>query len=533
MVLISKIVMKFRNSIRGIRLLLECLRIEEQEAAFVRHNKKIWRNFVSENGNGEILVESYRIAASAIAFSYVANVLAKIHNAKIKVYAPKPKSFEVKIHLWNHHRRYKSFNAVPFYYDLSQSQLLEVERLFAEIYPGLRIKKDVEDLKVEGLWIGDLLYDSHLMRYRVPTVEIQDKRFHSSLRKALGYYIYWRDYFDSHNVKSVIVSHCVYLRNAIILRLAIQRGIPAYQVNAYSLYCLTTEHLWAYNDFLSYPEWFKRLSPQEQQIGLKLAKERIERRFAGEAGVDMAYSTKSAFVRNNNKRVIRESPRIKVLIATHCFFDAPHPFGVNLFPDLHEWLTFLGKISERTDYDWYVKTHPDFLPGNTEALKSVICNYPKITLIPKETSHLQIVEDGIDFVLTVYGTVGFEYAALGVTVINASLCNQHIGYHFNIHPRSIEEYESILLNLKAQKLDIDINEVYEYYYMHHLYDKGSSWLIDDFINRIGGYTKQRDPTVYKLFLDDFTIQRHEKTLRSLMNFIESEDFCFRKKHYSS
>jgi len=530
----NRFVLKFKNLIRIVSRLLKTLKLDKWEASFICHSKKIWRNFTPDKGDGEILVESYDIAASIIAFGYFANVLAKKHNAIIKVYAEKPTGLESKIYRWNNDKKYKSFNAVPFYCELSKSQLLEVENLFSKIYPRLKTKKDVEDLKVEGLWIGDLLYDSYLMRYRVPTVEIQDKCFHSSLRKALGYYIYWRDYFDSHNVKAVIASHCVYSRNAIILRIAVQRGIPAHQVNAFSLYRLTPERLWAYNDFLSYPKWFKSLSPQEQQMGLKLAKEKIGRRFAGEVGVDRLYFTKSAFVRNNNnKRVIRESPRIKVLIAVHCFFDAPHPFGVNLFPDLYEWLTFLGKISERTDYDWYAKTHPDFLPGNTEALESIICDYPKITLIPKETSHLQIVEEGIDFVLTVYGTVGFEYAALGVTVINASLCNPHIGYNFNIHPRTVEEYENILLNLKGQKLDIDINEVYEYYYMNNIYDKGANWLIDDFISRIGGYNKQRDPIIYKLFLENFTVQRHEKTLRSLMSFIESEDFCFRKKHYSS
>jgi hypothetical protein len=523
--------LKFKGPFRRILRLLKCFRLDKWEASFIRHNKKIWPNFIPDRGDGEILVESYYVAASIIAFSYFANALAKKYSARIKVYSKKPTSLEAKIYKWNNDKKYKSFNAVPFCCDPSKPQLLEVENLFGKIYPRLKTKKDVEDLKVEGIWIGDLLYDSHLMRHRVPTVEIQDKRFRNSLREALGYYIYWRDYFDSHNVKAVIASHCVYARS-IILRIAVQRGIPAYQVNALSLYRLTPQRLWAYNNFLSYPEWFKSLSPQEQQIGLKLAKERIERRFTGEVGVDMTYSTKSAFVRNSNKRVIQESPRIKVLIATHCFFDAPHPYGVHLFPDLHEWLTFLGKISERTDYDWYVKTHPDFLPGNTEALENVICNYPKITLLPKETSHLQIVEEGIDFVLTVYGTVGFEYAALGVTVINASLCNPHIGYNFNIHPKTIEEYENILLNLKGQKLDIDINEVYEYYYMNCIYDKGANWLVDDFINRIGGVTKQGEPTSYRVFFDDFSMQKHENILQTLRNFIESEDFCFRKKHYS-
>jgi hypothetical protein len=81
-------------------------------------------------------------------------------------------------------------------------------------------------------------------------------------------------------------------------------------------------------------------------------------------------------------------------------------------------------------------------------------------LIPSETSHLQLKEEGINFGLTVYGTIGFEYAALGIPVINASLCNPRIRYHFNIHPRTIDEYRIILLNLPDQKLDIDIEEVY-------------------------------------------------------------------------
>ena len=146
----------------------------------------------------------------------------------------------------------------------------------------------------------------------------------------------------------------------------------------------------------------------------------------------------------------------------HCFFDAPHPFGINFFPDFYEWVIFLGRISEKTDYDWYIKTHPYFLPENDEVLEEIVRKYPKFTLLPKETSHLQIIEDGIDFVLTVYGTIGSEYAALGIPAINASMCNQHIAYNFNIHPKTIQEYEDILMNLTDQKLDIDINKVYEY-----------------------------------------------------------------------
>jgi hypothetical protein len=256
---------------------------------------------------------------------------------------------------------------------------------------------------------------------------------------------------------------------------------------------------------------------------------------AGEVGVDMYYSSQSAFVRKENKRVLRESSRIKILIAVHCFFDAPHPYGKNLFPDLYEWMTFLGKMSEKTDYDWYLKTHPDYLPANTPILEQFLNKYPKFTKIDHRTSHLQLVDDGLDFVLTVYGTVGFEYAVLGVPVINASTCNPHIRYNFNIHPRTVEEYENILLNLRNQKLDIDVNQVYEYYFMRFI-NNTDNWLFESyngFLEKIGGYKKQIGSISFKEFLEQYSQKKHYRMLQALDRFVESKDFCFQKKHFSS
>jgi hypothetical protein len=519
--------MNLKELVQKVSRKYDRLVTESQEASFIWHNKKVWADFQSDEKQGEILLEASKTASSIISFSYLANLLAKKHGAKIKAYVVKDKKTKTTI--------YESFNAEVFYFSLSGSQVLEVEKLFNEIYPNIKTKRDVEDLKVKGVWIGDLLYDSHLRDWLVPTVDIKDWRFQKSLKGALGYYIYWRDYLDLHNVKAVIVSHCVYYQYAVVLRLAIQSGIPGYQINATHAHRLNNENLRAYTEFFDFPARFRKLTSQEQRAGLEEAKRRIERRLAGEVGVDMHYSSQSAFVRKENKRVLRESPRIKVLIAVHCFFDAPHPYGKNLFPDLYEWMTFLGQISEKTDYDWYLKTHPDYLPENTPILEQFLNKYRKLTKIDHQTSHLRLADDGLDFVLTVYGTVGFEYAVLGVPVINASTCNPHIGYKFNIHPRTVDEYEKILLNLHNQKLDIDVNQVYEYYYMRFI-NNTDNWLFgrySDFLKEIGGYKKQVGSISYKKFLEQFSPQKHLQILRSLDKFVESKGYCFQKEHLAS
>lgn len=527
---------EFKEIVNKAKIILREIWLDEREESFIKHNRKIWNNFAPKQTEGEILLESNNMSSSIIAYSYLANLLARKHQAKIVSYLSGKRYFLRNIEKRKVKKIYQSFNAVDFVYNhLSPSQLKDVDELLIKINPNLRTKKDVEDLSVDGVWFGDLLYDSHCMNYKVPTISLEDRRFQESLRTALNSYVFWRDYFNTHVVRAVIVSHTVYIHSGVISRLAIRRGIPVYQINATHLHYMTVKNLWAYNEFFYYPEQFQELPEEERQRGLQSAKERIQKRLSGEVGVDMHYSKKSAYGRINSGRVLKESNRIKILVATHCFFDNPHPYGVNLFPDFYEWLYFLGEISKITDYDWYIKTHPDFLPGNIPIIEDFIRKYPKFTMIDPETSHLQLKSEGIDFGLSVYGTIGFEYAALGIPVVNASTCNPRIRYNFNFHPETIEEYKQILLDLPNRKLEINIDSVYEYYFMAFIHNV-NDWLFkdyEDFIREIGGYHRQFESISYEKFLERFSTIRHGQILASLRKYIESGEYNLRRKFLDS
>ena len=89
----------------------------------------------------------------------------------------------------------------------------------------------------------------------------------------------------------------------------------------------------------------------------------------------MPYQEKSAFhnqkinksiLSNNNKK------NINILILTHCFFDNPHSLGKMNYEDFYEWLNFLKQISKKTQHEWYIKPHRDYLPGTLEAIKKLL-----------------------------------------------------------------------------------------------------------------------------------------------------------------
>ena len=240
----------------------------------------------------------------------------------------------------------------------------------------------------------------------------------------------------------------------------------------------------------------------------------------------MAYSQKSAFNQSSNKAVLRKTNNLKVLISPHCFFDSVHAYGNNLFTDFYEWLKTLGKLSNNTSYDWYIKTHPDINNYSSNVIDDFIKQYPKIILLNKDTSHLQIVKEGIDCVLTVYGTVGFEYAMLGVKVINASLNNPHIDYKFNFHPKTKKNYIEMIKNLENLQIDINKDEILEYYVIRNLLDF-NDWLFKNhskMISDLGGYKGQFTNEVFRYWIEGTNTVLDKEICDNIKNFIYKKNY---------
>ena len=503
---------------------------------FIKHNLSYFTGAtqVKSAGGPEVLFEFNSMQSSHIAYSYLANVLAAKYGARIIAFTeirtfPLWRSLEWNISNYfslHDFAIYRSFGTDGFVRpQVNRNQSVRAAQLAEHIYRGLKTKSDIESISVDGVLLGDLIYDSYLKILDKATIEIADEGFKDFLRVSIGYYVFWDDYFKQHDVCAVNTSHAVY-SNAIPLRLALKKGIPAFVSNATDVYRLSSKKMFNRHEFFGFKKEFRMLPSNIQKAGMEQAKKRIELRFSGKAAVDMYYSTKSSFGPDKAERLLEESPRIKVLIASHSFSDSPHVYGNNLFPDFYEWLVFLGKMTLETDYDWYIKTHPDYLPNTMNVIKSFIQKYPKFHLLPADSSHHQIIAEGINVVLTTYGTIGFEYAALGVPVVNASLNNPHIAYNFNLHPKSVDEYRETLRNLEQINLKIDINEVYEYYFMKHLY-KSSNWLFDNYEKmqeELGGYYEQYSPKIYEAWMLELSFAKHAGILEKLDIFVDSGEY---------
>ena len=532
-----------------INKIIKNLRLLKQHpitTQFIKHNKRVFP--VTERFDDKqsiVLMEFNTMNCNIISYSYFANALRIENEAIIKSYMPdSQRGFLRRINFKlfkffgsDAFGAYTSFGSKDFItIELDPSQMEKAQILFSEVKEKIVDKSALESLVIDGIWIGDLIYDTYLRQFDQPTIVIEDHTFQGFLLESLELFIFWQDFFKTHDVAAVNVSHCAY-NSAIPYRIAIEKNIPAYQVTTNHLYKMDKNDYFAYSDHLYFRENFTALSEDIKIRGLEMAKQRIQRRFSGEVGVDMSYSTKSAWGLSRHARLLRKSPRKKILIATHCFFDSPHGYGINIFPDFYEWLEFLGKISEETDYDWYLKTHPDYRLETMEVVKGLVQRFPRFTLLPADASHHQIIKEGIDVALTVYGTIGFEYAALGLPVINCSRVNPHIAYNFNIHPKDKEEYRDLLLDLENLEFEIDTNEVYEYYFMKHLNEDDDENLFFNDTHatqaEIGGYKAMFTPAIYQKWLNEWTERKHKTIMSALQEFIQSGDYRMGIKHYEN
>lgn len=515
-------------------------------------NKKYFRKNYHKNTNRIILVEFNSFHGNHFPLAYFANALSDKFNARILGFFNyyilsseiKEKFFiKLKWFIGN----FFSLRFFGIYSSFGCSEIIKpkisrVYEMLAKkkaqiIIKKIKNKNDILNIKIDNILIGDLIYDSFLKKEVKPTIDVSCRKLFQYVFDTLKLFYYWQNYFKKNNVKAVVGVHSVYAYG-VILRIAIFNKIPSYLVSLVRVSKINKNSYYENNKLFNFKKIFNRLPLNFRKKALIFSKKKLENRIFGTNYVsDLIHSDNSNFKQNQGrfKIIIKKTKKIKILICTHDFFDAVHVFGPLIFSDFYEWLLFLGEFSKKhIEYDWYIKTHPTFShwKKNNMARKSTniiikdfVSNYKNIIQLPNNYSHLDIVDQGINFVLTCFGSVGFEYAFLDIPVINACKNNYHADYKFNINPTSYFQYKNILENLNKIKFKIKKKEIYEYYFMRR-YFFDTEWFVgkmDDFSRVMGPVDNYHSYKIYKYWIMNTDALLHKKRLEIINNFIKSNN----------
>lgn len=386
-------------------------------------------------------------------------------------------------------------------------------------------KLEIISYELLGIRVGDLFYDDHLRKRALVTVDTKSKDFQKDFEQFISNFIWWYEYFTRNDVKLVCVSHSVY-QQAITARIGLHFGADVFATSTSRIYRLTQDHLWADTEFLEYDP------NSSAQFGYTVDIVRAEKGLASlkrGSKVTAAHYAVSGYTRTLSSRAVNDNDKTKVLIAAHCFSDAPHSYGDMLFTDFDEWFSFLHTLSLQTNYEWYIKAHPAFYESDKFHFHNYLSIFKNFIDVPTVFSNSDLIEQGIDVVLTVYGTIAFEAAELGALVIGASKRAPHSNYKFALCPESIAEYEDFLLNVDTLKKNhkISRNEVLHFFDLHHLRTSNALFFGEDFegfLNEVGGYSAQfTNPKVLEYWRTRYSqLELINSQVTELDSFINSD-----------
>jgi len=392
---------------------------------------------------------------------------------------------------------------------------------------------DLENFKYKGVLLGDLIYDDYLRKNCFETIDLNSSDFKVTFYKALDLFDRYLHLIDEYDAKAIVISNHVY-NFGIIARAAFCRQIPVFCITGGIIYRLSKKRPFA---FVEYEDYSKTLdNSRSREFALRSPK--IRKEMVAKLFPNKNYDLKilELMREKNNAKKTNKGGKLKVFVALHDFFDAPHCYGNAFYPDFYLWLDALGKISESTDYEWYLKSNPFEVGESAHVIYRLKSKYPKFNTLPKHFSVEEICDFGIDVVLTVYGTVAWEYSAVGIAVINASKNHPHSKFCFSITSNNKLEYERYLLNLDdALTQEINYREIEHFFYLHYM-DKLQSLIyvnwneyLYDFQNALKCGIKS-EYGYYSRFSS--SNRRPDQTIiKAIQQFIESCDYMMSSKHF--
>lgn len=500
---------------------------------YIRFLSNIWKKYDKENRKNKILIPfDNRHDLMSTIYAYCSNFFAEKFDAEIVAYFRKgsdclnvSKVVETI---------YKSFNVKTIVNTkLNKQQQCEADKILTTLWESLYTWEDWKKITIYGIHFGTTIMRDFLREY-IPDFDLKSKKMYLFLKKTIQTIVFWYHYIYENDVKVVLLADGVtwdgYIRD-----IAITKGLSTYAL-CYKMTKLTLD----FCDRPSYPyfkEMWEQLTYEEQEYGIKWAKQHIKRRLCGETE-EVFYTEKKNFVFAESKkkdiRILDENDKIKIIICPHVFEEDGYWCGEHIFADNQfAWLCHLGELTEKTpEYDWYLKMHPSAKRRDIIIIDMLLEKFPFIKKISSNISPIQLKEEGADYALTIYGSIGHEYPEIGIQVINAGV-NPHCAFDFTWNPKTKEEYDNLIFNLDRLEKKKDEKGLCQFYSLNYLY---YNWdyipyrtlffenpLLPMDMLELQANGKELGSWKYKMYIEEWTEEKHDRIFEQLEQIFKKLD----------
>lgn len=422
---------------------------------FIKINKKYWNNF--PKGNKNILIEGH-FTESGPNYLFRVNLAAK---ALQSVFGGGQSFIVVNGHSYNWSLSRKVCNS------FGNAKWIFLGRKFLLLTPlllllaGLRtlisfiqIRKPEQILNIsfDGIKTGDLIYDQILRFSKTPTVNTINWKVFQVIAQSWYYYYQYNLLFSLRRYHYYISTHAMYAAYGLICRVALKKGVKVIETSDIVTFLhenMDENNLPTYHHSLN--KIIKNTVSSENLNKKKLATREVRGaknlQHRLESNIENIDALKAYSGKIYSKEKLCKTLNINVndrigFIAGHIFNDAPHNGKFLLFKDFYEWMEkTLEYCSMTKNINWIVKPHPASKLYEEEGVVEELVRSKKASNIYICPSDLNTgsLRHCADVILTVNGTIGLEYACLGIpSILSGFSC--YSGFGFTHDPSTAAEY---------------------------------------------------------------------------------------------
>lgn len=352
----------------------------------------------------------------------------------------------------------------------------EIDRLLS----GLQGQQDILDLSVQGIHFGPNIYAGYLRKHFVGAMHPGGPGVRDIMQESLANLKLAQWTLERHHPDLLVLSHSDYHSFGAFFKKFLHAKVPALIGTLYGEGRVGGRLYASLSDFEDEPRnyafactpqtWQQALQNYSMQDDTQVAAY-LKRRFAGDDNSfngDYHKSTtrlqKDALLKQLG---VTQLFKTSALIAAHLLWDDATSSYRNIYCDYTSWLQRTLEVAkDNSNVLWIVKAHPSELHmGTKDRVRDIVRAVfgdklpPHIVFLDADT-HLNTYSliEAMDAVVTVRGTIGFEAACLGRTVINAGT-GPYTAQGFNREFTQAADYEQCLATLHTTELALAPEQV--------------------------------------------------------------------------
>lgn len=336
---------------------------------------------------------------------------------------------------------------------------------YSEMLSKINSKKEFLNICIDGVRVGDLIYDSYLRFKPALTLDLKDEFLLRLLLNTDALVSKARKTFRQFKVTYLMTPYCSYIHWGVWVRVALDEGVDVYAVGNVNQF-IKRVHSYFPSHVKGYDKYQDLIAhhPASQDIKKKI-EDTIEKRLNGRALDDAIY-----YMSVNPFADLHESQKLNLkdhlVFMLHAFTDSPHVYRSMIFEDFYEWIIESAKFCEENNIEYAVKIHPS--ETEPELVKNTLRSRLRtVKILDKDISNKAISSSGIKAMVTIHGTICYEFAFLGIPVICAG-DNPHVQFSFCYLPKSKALYFEALKYPPKHFGPQFKNEIIDFYYAHNI-----------------------------------------------------------------